>query len=168
MSALACSLAYPVETSHTRIVLSREADINCSPVGMNRTLDTEWSCPCSVFVFLYSFAGSQSLMVRSDEHVAMRQCQFSDPLARTHDVALWIKIHVRNGLCVAFDCPLKVAAFPIPDLDSRIFTGTREDGPCWVEGDAGNGCTVGREGVACWCAGKEGCGTRGRGRCACW
>lgn len=68
-------LTHPVDTSQTRMVLSRDADINCSPVGINLTLDTEWSWPWSVFVFLYSFAGSHSLIVRSVEHVAGGKCQ---------------------------------------------------------------------------------------------
>lgn len=32
--------AYPVDTSHTLTVLSREADMMWSPVGVNTTADT--------------------------------------------------------------------------------------------------------------------------------
>ena len=92
--------SHPVATSQTRIVLSRDADINCSPVGMKRTLETEWSCPCSVFVFLYSFAGSQSLMVRSDEHVAMRQQACTDFSAHPSHCPLDQSRHRRPPWCV--------------------------------------------------------------------
>ncbi|KAH6208834.1 hypothetical protein HBI42_213010 [Parastagonospora nodorum] len=65
-------------TSHTRSVLSRDADTSrlpeegdpAAPLGTNRMAETEWSCPGSVRMFLYSSDGSQSLMVKSLEHEA--------------------------------------------------------------------------------------------------
>jgi hypothetical protein len=56
------------------MVLSLLADIRRSPSGVNLTVETEWSCPCSVRMFLYSFAVSQSLSVRSEEQVT--GCEF--------------------------------------------------------------------------------------------
>jgi hypothetical protein len=69
---------YPVVTSHIRSVLSRDAETSklpddgdpAAPLGTNRIAETEWSCPGSVLIFLYSSEGSHSLMVKSLEHEA--------------------------------------------------------------------------------------------------
>ena len=58
---------HPVETSHIRIVLSRLPVIMKSPLGRNLTAETESSCPCSVFVFLYSLFVSHILREKSFE-----------------------------------------------------------------------------------------------------
>src|SRR5271154_126028 len=64
---------YPVVTSHTRKVLSLEAETNmlpdsglpAAPEGTKRIEDMEWSWPGNVRMFLYSSLGSHSFIVRS-------------------------------------------------------------------------------------------------------
>lgn len=62
--------------------------------------------------------------------------------ALTHEAALWVKVDVHDGLCMALDGPLHLAAFPVPDLDGGVLAGACEDCPCGVECEACDGCAV--------------------------
>jgi hypothetical protein len=45
-------IPYPVESSQSMIVLSRDAEAIMSPEGRNATDDTLWSCPNNVLMHL--------------------------------------------------------------------------------------------------------------------
>lgn len=60
----------------------------------------------------------------------------------THEAARPVKVDVHDGLCMALDCALHLAAFPVPDLDRGVLAGGCEDGPCGVECEACDGCAV--------------------------
>ena len=59
----------PVETSHILMVLSLDVETRKSPEGMKATLDTLWSCPCSVLMHSY-VVKSHSRMDMSAEQEA--------------------------------------------------------------------------------------------------
>jgi hypothetical protein len=88
---------YPVVTSQTRNVLSRDADTSrfpedgepAAPLGTNRTAETEWSCPGSVRIFLYSSEGSQSLIVKSLEQDARSVPPLGPPKSTSRTPLVW-------------------------------------------------------------------------------
>lgn len=86
-----------------------------------------------------------------------------DGTRRTHEAAARIKVDVDDGLCVALEGALHLAAFPVPELDGGVLAGGGEECPGGVEGEAGDGCAVGGEGVAGGRAGEEGGGGVGAG-----
>ena len=95
---------YPVVTSHTRSVLSRDAETSklpdegepAAPLGTNLMAETEWSWPGSVRIFLYSSDGSQSLIVRSLEHDA-RSVPPRGPPKSTSSTPLVCPLTVRSS-----------------------------------------------------------------------
>lgn len=86
-----------------------------------------------------------------------------DGTRRTHEAAARIKVDVDDGLCVALEGALHLAAFPVPELDGGVLAGGGEECPGGVECEAGDGCAVGGEGVAGGRAGEEGGGGVGAG-----
>ena len=107
------STQYPVVTSHIRKVLSLEADtkrlpevgLPAAPEGMKHIAETEWSCPGSVRMFLYSSLGSHSLIVRSELHDASSVPPLGPPKSTSSTV---------------FVCPFKVLS-DSPSSQSQIF-----------------------------------------------
>ena len=103
---------YPVVTSHSRNVLSLDAEtkrlpesgLPAAPEGTKRIEDMEWSWPGSVRIFLYSSLGSHSFIVRSLLQLARRVPPLGPP---------------KSISSTGFVCPLSVRSSS-PNSQSQI------------------------------------------------
>lgn len=68
-------VAYPVDTSHILRVLSREVDTRKSPEGMKATLETLWSCPCSVLMHSYVVKSHSRIDISAEQDAGERKEQ---------------------------------------------------------------------------------------------
>ncbi|KAL2257487.1 hypothetical protein VTK26DRAFT_106 [Humicola hyalothermophila] len=86
-------MQYPLATSHKRRVLSPLALTRRffpeAEEGMKRTALTLCSWPARVRVFLYSSAGSHSLMVESELHDARRMAPLGPPKSTSSTALVW-------------------------------------------------------------------------------